>query len=374
VENALKILLLSDTNSEHTEKWAISLAKRGISIGLFSFNKAPYQWYQNIENIEMLYEPDTVLSGTGLIEKVNYFKHISLLKKLVKKFNPDILHAHYATSYGLIGALSSFKPLIISVWGSDIFDFPKQNIIYRQLLKYALSKANVICSTSNCMKDEAALYTNKSIDVIPFGIDVNKFNRLSNELPFKSNDEIHIGNIKSLESKYGIDILIYAFNELCKKYTRKKLVLHLVGSGSEKDAYMQLVKELGISESVIFTGRIAHDEISEYHKKLDIFICLSILDSESFGVSLVEAMASKTFVIASNVAGFKEVLGSDNECGRLVSVKSVSEAVDAMMEIIDNPIQAHRKAENARNRAMRLYNWEDNIKQMIDVYSQLMKK
>jgi glycosyltransferase involved in cell wall biosynthesis len=84
-------------------------------------------------------------------------------------------------------------------------------------------------------------------------------------------------------------------------------------------------------------------------------------------------MASKTFVIASNVAGFKEVLGSDNECGRLVSVKSVSEAVEAMMEIIDDPIQAQKKAENARNRALRLYNWEDNIQQMIDVYSQLMK-
>jgi glycosyltransferase involved in cell wall biosynthesis len=45
-----------------------------------------------------------------------------------------------------------------------------------------------------------------------------------------------------------------------------------------------------------------------------------------------------------------------------------------MMEIIDDPIQAQKKAENARNRALRLYNWEDNIKQMIDVYSQLMKK
>lgn len=369
----MRILLLSDTYSEHTEKWALGLASHGVKVGLFSFNKSKYNWYDNIENIELLFEPDKVITGIRIKEKVSYFKYLSTLKRKIKEFNPDILHAHYATSYGLIGAMSSFKPLIVSVWGSDVFDFPKQNIVYRQLLKYILSKASVICSTSNCMREETLKYIDKPIDVIPFGIDIDKFNRLPGELPLSNSHEIHIGNIKSLETKYGIDILIYAFCDLLKKYSDKKIVLHLVGEGSEKNTYIKLVQELGISENVIFTGRIAHSEIAEYHKKLDIFICLSVLDSESFGVSLVEAMSSKTCVIASNVAGFKEVLGGDNTCGRLVAVKSINEAVEAMVEIIDNPTQAIKKVENARQRILQLYNWEDNIKQMIDVYSQVIK-
>lgn len=369
----MRILLLSDTNSEHTEKWAISLAKRGISIGLFSFNKAPYQWYQNIENIEMLYEPDTVLSGTGLIEKVNYFKHISLLKKQVKKFNPDILHAHYATSYGLIGALSSFKPLIISVWGSDIFDFPKQNIIYRKLLKYALSKANVICSTSICMKVEAQLYTNKQIEVVPFGIDTKLFNRLDSNLPLQNINEIVFGNIKSLESKYGINVLINVFNVLVKKYPLKRMTLLLIGDGSERNKYEKLVENLGINHLVKFLGRIPHQYIAEYHKKIDIFISLSVLDSESFGVSLVEAMSCKSIVVGSNVAGFNEVLGGNNDFGYLVSKNSEISTINAIEEILTNPNIAIKKAEKGRLRVLELYDWENNVKQMIDIYYQVLK-
>ena len=43
----MKVLLLSDTYSEHTEKWALGLASKGIEVGLFSFNKASYKWYEN---------------------------------------------------------------------------------------------------------------------------------------------------------------------------------------------------------------------------------------------------------------------------------------------------------------------------------------
>jgi hypothetical protein len=56
----------------------------------------------------------------------------------------------------------------VSVWGADVYDFPKQNSLFKYLLKYILSKANFICSTSYCMKKETLLYTNKAITVTPF--------------------------------------------------------------------------------------------------------------------------------------------------------------------------------------------------------------
>jgi glycosyltransferase involved in cell wall biosynthesis len=370
----MRILLLSDTYSEHTEKWALSLAKSGVQVGLFSFNKASYNWYAAIPNIELLFEPTEVISGTGIGEKLGYFKYLPVLKAKIKTFKPDILHAHYATSYGLIAALSGFRPFVVSVWGSDVFDFPKQNFIYKRILKYVLNKASAICSTSICMKDEARLYTGNRIDVIPFGIDINKFNRTENQLPLSDPGKVVIGNIKPLESKYGIGILINAFHELVKRYPDKSLSLYLIGEGSEKESYQKLTEKLGINQQAIFTGRIAHHEIADYHRKIDIFVSLSVLDSESFGVSLVEAMASKSCVIASDVAGFKEVMGGNNDCGYLVSKSSVTEAAEAMSMIIEQPQQALLKADKARQRAVALYNWDDNVKQMIGVYSQLLKQ
>ena len=57
----MKVLLLSDTSSEHTEKWALGLANKGVKVGLFSFNKAGYDWYRH-ENITVFFEPAKKIS------------------------------------------------------------------------------------------------------------------------------------------------------------------------------------------------------------------------------------------------------------------------------------------------------------------------
>jgi len=365
----MRILLLSDSASEHTEKWALGLASHGIQIGLFSFNKARYPWYKNYSNITLLFEPDERISGSALSEKINYLKYLKPLKQKIKDFNPDILHAHYASSYGLLAVLSRFNRVGVSVWGSDVYDFPKQNFVFKNILKYVLSKADFICSTSHCMAKETSLYTSKPITVTPFGIDVERFNRLENQLPFANSNEINIGNIKAIETKYGVTILIEAFAKVVKYFFNKNIQLFLIGDGSEKENSKQLVENLGLKNKVIFTGRIPHADIPEWHRKLDIFVSLSVLNSESFGVSLVEAMSSQTCIIASDVEGFKEVLGTDNSCGVIVTKNSVEEAANALIQLIENPVKSLEKSKKARLRALAHYNWQDNIQQMINVYN-----
>lgn len=365
----MRVLLLSDSASEHTEKWAIGLASQGIEIGLFSFNKARYPWYQNQSNITLLYEPDERISGSALSEKINYLKYLKPLKQKIKEFKPDIVHAHYATSYGLLAVLSGFKKVGVSVWGSDVYDFPKQNIVFKNLLKYVLAKSDFICSTSHCMAKETSLYTSKPITVTPFGIDVEKFNRPDTQLPLANTNEINIGNIKAIETKYGVTILIEAFAKVVKHFPNKNIQLFLIGDGSEKENCKQLAEKLGVKDKVNFTGRIPHSDIPEWHRKLDIFVSLSVLNSESFGVSLVEAMSSQSCIVASDVDGFKEVLGEDNSCGIIVAKNSVDAAIGALIQIIENPIKSLEKAKQARQRALALYNWQDNIQQMINVYN-----
>jgi glycosyltransferase involved in cell wall biosynthesis len=369
----MRVLLLSDSASEHTEKWAIGLASHGIQIGLFSFNKARYPWYQNYSNIELLYEPNDRITGSALSEKISYLKYLKPLKQKIKEFNPDIVHAHYASSYGFLASLSGFKMIGVSVWGADVYDFPKQNSLFKYLLKYIFSKANFICSTSHCMKKETLLYTNKAITVTPFGIDIDKFNRPETQLTFSNFNEINIGNIKALETKYGVTILIQAFAKVVKHFPNKNIKLFLIGDGSEKDNCKQLAEILGVNDKVIFTGRIPHSNIPEWHRKLDVFVSLSVLNSESFGVSLVEAMSSQSCIVASDVDGFTEVLGEDNSCGIIVRKNSVEAASEALIQLIENPKLALLKAKNARSRAIENYNWQDNIQTMINVYQKVLK-
>ena len=169
----MKVLLLADINSSHTQKWIISLSDKNIEVHVFSFN--PLRNKENIPTTIQVTSYFTMANSSSLKEKMMYVFAAGKLKKLIKEFKPDYVHAHYASSYGIIGRMSKFKPLYISVWGSDVFNFPKQNSVFKSILQMNLKAAQRIFSSSKIMAKECELYTTKPIDVIPFGININKF-------------------------------------------------------------------------------------------------------------------------------------------------------------------------------------------------------
>lgn len=363
----MKIFLLGDGGSSHIQKWVQGLAGQGLQIGLFSLHYFNEDLYKNLPGFTTLNNPAS-RAARSLFSKLGYLKHTANIKKQLQLFKPDILHAHYATSYGLLAAKTKFKPLIISAWGSDVYDFPKGSALHKRLLKNVLGKAELICSTSHCMKEETRKYTDGKIEVVPFGVDTELF-APQERMP---KQEVTIGIIKSLEKKYGIGFLIRAFWETLRMNPGKNLRLLIVGDGSRKAEYVKLCEELGIAGQVTFTGRVDHNEIANYHRQIDIFVSLSVLDSESFGVSLVEAMACGKPVVASDVAGFKEVLGSD-KCGLLVPRNNWKEAALAINRYIQDPKLAEEAASHARQRVLQHYDWKKNLAQMVSIYQNLAK-
>ena len=363
----MRVLLLSDTYSEHTEKWALGLASNGIEVGLFSFNKASYPWHQNQKNITVLFEPTQKLNTES---KLSYLKFVGTLKRAIVQYKPDLVHAHYATSYGLIGALSGFHPYVISAWGTDVMKFPQKNFINKTILKYNLRKVDAICATSNTIKEFLKPVTNKPINVIPFGVDVNEFCKKEVYSLFDKNTFV-IGSIKPLEELYNTDILIKAFSELKKKHLDKALKLLIIGEGSQMEFLKRLTVDLAISNDVTFTGRISFSNVSNYFNMLDVLVNIS--DYESFGVSVVEAMACEKAVIVTNVGGLKEVVGDENY-GSLVNIRNVEETTDAIKKYIFDKDLKIKVGHNARNKVISLYNWDDNVKSMIALYRQLITK
>jgi glycosyltransferase involved in cell wall biosynthesis len=364
---AMRILLLSDTYSEHTEKWALGLASTGLEVGLFSFNKASYPWYTGKKNISVLFEPDQKLDTSG---KLSYLKFVGPLKKAIAQFKPDIVHAHYATSYGLIGALSGFHPFIISAWGTDVMKFPQKNFLNKTILKYNLRKADAICATSNTIKQYLKPVTNKQVHVIPFGVDIREF-RKKEVTPFFDHSTFVIGSIKPLEELYNTDVLIKAFAMLKLKHPEQKLKLLIIGEGSQMDDLKKQTAELNIQNDVMFTGRIAFSEVSNYFNMLDVLVNIS--DYESFGVSVIEAMACEKPVVATNTGGLKEII-ENSSFGSLVEVGNVEETSSEIEKYLLDGSLKQKVGKAAREKVIQKYNWDNNIQQMIDVYSQLIKK
>ena len=369
----MKIFLLANANSVHTQRWAMGLAEKGIDIFLFSLSQLEDEnLYKNVTNIE-LYEygfsnNSTKHDGFGL-SKLKYLGVLKSLKEKIKSFNPDIVHAHYISGYGTLGMLSGFHPLVLSVWGSDIYDFPHKSFIHKALITHNLKKADKILSTSYVMAKEIQKYSDKEIEVTPFGIDLELFKPMSVSSLFEK-DSMVIGTIKALDDKYGIEYLIRAFSILTKKYPELSLKLLLVGEGKDENKLKELTLELGIEDMTTFTGKIAFEEVPIYHNMLDVFVSVSTLDSESFGVAIIEAGACEKPVVVSRVGGLPEVVEEDIT-GLVVPPRDVNETVNAIEKLLLDLALREKMGKKARERVASLYNWNENLNQMITIYTKV---
>jgi len=369
----MRVLLLADPTSSHTIKWARSLAIHDLKIGIFGLTTVDATIYKDYPTITLFsagFTSTTVRSTLASLNKLQYLRAVPQLKKVIRHFKPDIVHAHFATSYGLLGALSGFHPFILSVWGADIFDFPLKSVLHKGLIKYNLSQADRVLSTSHIMAEETRKYTTKPIEVTPFGIDTDLFKPQPVKSLFEAED-IVIGTVKTLERKYGIDYLIRAFKLLKQKQPGLPLKLLIVGGGSQEKYLKNLTDELELSQDTIFTGRVSYDAVPSYHNMLTLFASLSILDSESFGVAVIEASACEKPVVVAKVGGLPEVV-EDGVTGFVVPPRSPEQAAAAIEKLICDEALRQKMGKQGRERVKRLYNWSDNVAQMIDIYRRVL--
>lgn len=362
----MKVLLLSDANCPHTIKWVEGLSNRGVHVGLWSISKPNKGVYEGLKNVTLFY---TAINQNRFswTTKIKYLTLLPNLKKTISEFNPDLVHAHYASSFGLLGALTKTKPYILSVWGSDVYDFPKKNVLFKKIVEYNLKIADKILSTSHVMAEETNKYTSKRIEVTPFGIDLEMFKKKDTVY----SDVFTVGTVKTLEEKYGIIYLLEAFAIFHNKYPLVNKKLLIVGGGTLMDRLRQDAKRLGIDKLTDFLGKVPYRDVPKYHDEIDVCCCLSILDSESFGVSAIESSALENPVIVSDVGGLPEVIEND-VTGIVVPPKNSQMAANAIEKLYLNKELRIRMGKKGRERVKEFYNWQDNIDQMIRIYHETL--
>jgi glycosyltransferase involved in cell wall biosynthesis len=215
------------------------------------------------------------------------------------------------------------------------------------------------------MATEVKKYTNKKIEITPFGVDIDLFKK---KLKPQNNTFI-IGNVKTLSKNYGIDVLIESFKIVVEKNPGLKLKLQIIGEGSDKEKLKVLSKNLGIDEKVDFLGKIENSLLPDYYNNFDIAVSLS--HSESFGVVAIEAMACECPVVVSNADGFTEVV-ENNKTGFIVPKNNAQAAATTIQKYIDNKELIGKFGKNGRKRVEKYYNWNDNVIKMIEIYSKLL--
>ena len=173
-DERLKICLFGDIAAPHLRRWAVYFSNRGHQIDIITLNEILAGDYGGA-NIHIIKKK---FSGGGTLTRmINFFPALLEIKKILKRINPNLIHGQDAGGNSWLAALSGFRPLVITPWGSDILIHAKEDFISGFFTKYALKKADLILCDGANIRDEMIKMgiSNSKIKIFAFGVDVEKF-------------------------------------------------------------------------------------------------------------------------------------------------------------------------------------------------------
>lgn len=317
----MKICFIAPANSAHIVKWCNYFVSTGHEVHVVSFTEG------YLEGVKVHYLQSNVSASGSDLQKLLYLFYAGRVRKILKDISPDIINVHYATSYGTVAALAGLKPYILSVWGSDIYEFPQRSVLHRLMLKFSLNRAAVLFSTSQAMADEAQKYTKKAFEITPFGVDLELFSPLIRD---RKDADFVVGTVKSLAPAYGIDTLLKAVSILKLEKTDVPIQLRIAGKGPQEKEYHEMAEQLNISDITTWLGYISQEKAAKEWANMDVAVICS--NSESFGVSAVEAQACGCAIVISDVPGLMEATKPDVS-SIVVSRKDERALADALYDL-----------------------------------------
>lgn len=358
----MRICFLADSESIHTKRWCAHFHALGHEIHLISLKNSP------IDNVHFYHLDAGDISVKGGNKKVLF--QGGKVRRLIKKIKPDILHAHYATSYGWLGARSNFHPFLVTALGTDILISPIHSSFYRKMVRYIFKKADAITLMAEHMKKVIIDYNlgdlNKFI-IVPFGIDTEIFH--SN---YRKVDEefFVITSTRNFEDVYNIPHLLKSIAKVKDKIPGLKL--NLIGDGSKRKMIEEIVKDLGLSDCTHFFGKISQPEIANILKNSHVFVTVSLSDGNN--ISLNEAMACGPICVATDIPANIQWI-NDTENGFLVKVNDVEKLSDILLNIRNNFEGIFEKFYSINQSIISdKADWNKNMKLVEHKYNELCKK
>lgn len=274
-----------------------------------------------------------------------FFKSLSLMKK--EKI--EVLHCQGFLSSFLGFCLSAITgvPYIVTVQRLEKKNNPLKNFIYRN--------ASFCIAASRAIRNNFEDIGVKNIEIIPNGIDLEKFRGLTRP-PHR---EFTVVTVARLEKVKGIAYLIESVNDF-------RLVI--LGDGAERKNLEDLTAKLGLTGKVQFLGEIPNEKVPGYLVSADCFVLPSL--KEGFGIAILEAQAAGIPVIGTKVGGILDLI-KDGKTGLLVEPKNALQIRQAVLKIRSSPQLAETLAKNAKEKLVN-YDWQNIAEKVYQIYQRVL--
>ncbi len=314
----------------------IALAARGHEVHFISYEH-PFRLPHFLPRV---YFHEVSIGNYPLFEYPPYDLALAVrMHDVVLSQGLDLLHVHYAIPHATSAWIAKEMlkesgrplPVVTTLHGTDI-TIVGQDHSYQAITRFSIERSDRITSVSQWLKDEtikAFGCSNQRIDVIPNFVDPTIFDRehhgtaVHDDLGGGRKVLMHISNFRPVKRVCDV-VRVFA-----KVREEVPSVLVMVGDGPERGAAEEEARKLGVAHDVRFLGKI--DQVAPLLAAADLYVFPS--ESESFGLSALEALASGVPVVAARVGGLPEVV-RDGITGALLPLGDVDGMARAAVEFL----------------------------------------
>jgi glycosyltransferase involved in cell wall biosynthesis len=277
----------------------------------------------------------------------------------------DVIHAHAALPCGYAAAIVGNRlsiPFVVSVHGLDAFFTRQAGAVFGtwcgQVAKRVYRSASDVICISEKVRDQVISKTHANATVVYNGVDAEKF--FPETEPGPHLQLLSVGNLIAIK---GHALLLRAFARVLRDVP--DCSLQIIGDGQERKKLGRLATELGIANSVHFSGRQSRDYVAEAMRRCAIFVLPSTY--EGLGCVYLEAMACAKPAIGCRGQGIEEVI-EHGRTGMLVAPKNEQELSDSMLTLLRDKELRQGVGKNARAKILARLTLSHHAQQLAAVY------
>ena len=344
----------------------------------------------NIKRIDLC----TLIRRSYKAQQLNFLRQslfliktkLSRHKKIVENEDFDIYHGHiYSAGLAAYSLSKKQKAASINTIHGSYYKYWNQltknkltvafyKNMERRLAPYLAKKSTYQIHTdfdfAETVRNWCKPRIQKKIVTVLNGVDIKKFKpdiKPHPELSGKKGPIIM--TTRRLVTKNGVIFLVRAFKNILKKSPKAELVI--IGDGPEKQKIEKEIQKLGIATQTHLIGMVTNDQIPSYLAVADIIVVPSIVEASS--ISVLEAMAMRKPIVASDIPGIREITNYGKNC-KLVTPMNSKELATGIIDLLENKEKSEELANLGHEEILKNYTWEKKAKEIEEIYYKALEK
>ncbi len=350
-----------------------ALAKKGHQVHFISYSQ-PARLEAFVENI---FYHEVYIPQYPLFQHAPYETALAgKIVEIVKSNKLELMHVHYAIPHASAALLAKMilkeeginMPVVTTLHGTDI-TLVGREASYEPVVTWSINQSDAVTAVSDSLVRDTQKHfaVKRPIRMIPNFIDFERFNKKPRQhfkdLIAPNNERIlvHTSNFRKVKR---VEDVVRIFDIIQQKIPAKLL---LIGDGPERSNIEKVCRELHVCNKVTYLGK--QEAIEEILSICDLFILPS--ESESFGLSALEAMACEVPVISSNAGGLPEV-NIDGVTGFLSDIGNYEEMAANALTLLQDDDKLIQFRKNALEQA-KSFDLNSILDQYVAVYEEMIQ-